>query len=193
MIVSLQRVDFLRPGGAVLRLLDYGQDVDAHIPMPVEQQSGFSSAILAAWGRPTAQGAARADMGFTVHRPHGSHAGVRSWCLRHSALMPIGVTGRVRFSFRNPNADPVDDEVWEFQDCVMAGVNAVPIDDTDLPYASATSYRLAVGKRYPVQGNYGWGNPGGWILKPAGEILVDGGSLEPDVDAYTPPALSPGT
>ncbi len=192
MIVSLYRVVFRLPSGRGLVLLDFGQDIDAEIALPVEQQGGFSAALLAAWGRPMAQGAARGDLTFTVHRPAGSKREEMSFCARHSASMPWRVTGSIEMSFRNPGGAPEDDEIWRLTDAMVTSCVAQPDPDAD-DCGTVTSYRINCGKRYPIQGNFGWGNLGGWILIPAGQILALGGSTDPDVDSYTPPAPTPGT
>jgi hypothetical protein len=191
MIVSLQRVDFIRPSGAVLRLLDFGQRISDVISFGMDQPSRAYSPIGASWQMPDASGGARTSVSWSVRRDHASHGAAHSFCQRHPALMPIGETGQIRVTIREPGDDGTSDEVWLYESAVI--VSAVPSPMTRGGFRTMTDYRIDVGRRRPVSGAFTLCDPIGWQVVPITD--EDGVIGSPDCSSspYSPPALMPGT
>lgn len=192
MIESLQRIEFIRPNGTVIVLLNFTEDIEAEIPMPMEQQVESDSALFALWATPRAGGAARSEVSWIRYQDHSSFREVRSYCAAQPARIPLRETGKLRIHFREPDVqDDSEDEIWEF-------ANAVPGSCVPSPVVgetrTATSYRFTVGERRPIKGSYatfGSCGPAAWNLIPAEEDTMIVGAPACMPDAYIPPALYP--
>lgn len=191
MIESLQRVEYIRPNGTVIVLLDFGNDIEAEIPLPIDQQVSSSAAALARWGEPQADGAARTAITWTIYKEHPSFKMTRGYCAALPAMIPLRETGTLRIHFREPEAeDDSDDEIWEFRRAAYQGCSPVPLAGET---TSMATYRFEVGERRPIKGPYGPLHPAAWNLVPAQDDTMIVGAPSWPVETYTPPALSPGT
>lgn len=191
MIESLQRIEYVRPNGTVIVLLNFGEDIEADIPLPIDQQVSSEASALARWGEPQADGNARTGISWTRYVDHPSFKMVRGYCASHPAIIPLRETGTLRIHFREPETDDdTDDEIWEFRRAAFQGCNPVPVAGET---RSVTTYRFEVGERRPIKGPYGPCGPAAWNLVAAQDDTMIVGAPECEVETYTPPALSPGT
>jgi hypothetical protein len=180
MICSLQRIEFIRPSGSVLRLLDFGQMISDLISFGMDQPSRSYSPIGAAWQMPDASGNARSGASWSVRRDHSSHGAAHSFCQSHPALMPIGETGKLRVTIREAGTIGASDEIWLYDSAVILSVTPTPLA---AKFRTITDYRVDVGSRRPVEGSFTLCDPIGWQVVP---IADEDGSIGSPACAPSP-------
>ena len=157
MIESLYQIDFVDSNGGVTNLLALGDLVDS-IPGFMAQQSADTFVSLGSdWGGAIPLGGARRPLTWTRQLTHASHGAVASWCIRHSASLPLTRSGKIRVTISGG-------ETWEMQDAVISSVSSK--QDINGIFTSLNTYTCDAGYSVPVAGlaHYA-GQYVSWILE----------------------------
>lgn len=131
-IVSIWRIEFVRPSGAALRLLDFGERMEGEPKLGSAQEAAAHAAVAAVWGSNHALGGAQRAMSWTREQQHASPAAARGFCVGHPAVMPYGETGKFRVEIQ-------DGGVWEIRSAVVLDAVTVPLEK--VPHKTLTTYQ----------------------------------------------------
>lgn len=156
MIDSIYQIDFIDSAGSSTRLLNYGDGIGNLIDFAANQSEEVYNPINSRWGTARALGGSRRPLQWSRSIEHPSLAAAASYCIKHSAMLPLTRAGNIRVSVESG-------EVWDLCDAVI--ISASTRLDTDGEFATNTSYQVSAGETIPVSGLAHFsGIPHAWIL-----------------------------
>lgn len=141
MLVSLWQIDFI--GTSTLRLLNYGDLIQADVAPAISQRVSEYAAIGAAYGETYAEGGALIRVDWQVLREHASHADLRSFTFRHAAAFPSGQTGILRMTTQGG-------DTWELSAASLSSCSPMPTRDEG-DFATITAYSATGGALVATQ------------------------------------------
>jgi hypothetical protein len=141
-IRSVWKLDFIRPSGARVTMLNYGDGMDAEPTWPTEQQVSSFTALALPWGTNSGDGGAKRSLAWSRHIAADDSEARFVGMITDTALLPFGETGSIELSH-------VSGATFRFESAVIQA--AVPMRRPSR-FERSISYRAVCGKTVPVSG-----------------------------------------
>ena len=173
MLCSSYQIDLIKPSGAILRLLDFG---DFHGEAPafgMVQQSATLVPLGAEWGKADASKGLRRQLTWDRRTDHASGQDADRAVQVITAAFPESVRGTLRVTLQNG-------EVWDMRDATLQSVVCMRRPELG-QFSTLTIFAAEAGKTVPVAG-VTWcpGTPAYWDMTAHGmAIYKHDGSMPP--------------
>lgn len=141
-IRSVWKLVFIRPNGARVTMLDYGDGMDAEPTWPTEQAVSSFSALALPWGTNSGDGGAKRNLAWSRHVAANDSEARFVGMIADTALVPFGETGAIELSH-------VDGATFRFESAV---IQAAVTMRRPSRFERSLNYRAVAGKTVPVSG-----------------------------------------